>query len=257
MPAKRTPVMWAIFHSPPGTRRRVGSSTDSHTRIEAEDERLVLKRVQRRDRAAPPRTPARGASRRARGSRAAPRPTAGARTGRARRSGSLRASGTSTGRGRTNAYTGERSPSTSSGAAMSRDQQVLRHVRGQQVRLPELVERRQQRHAHQRQPGEPAGLLHRRHRVAPPAEHPHRAQVQRRGEQQQVERGEVHLLERGLWPSGGVFSTAPPPLAHGEDQEPDRDQRHGEDRQQVHEPVARMGGDQGRLKGQGFRIGVE
>ena len=35
MPANRTPTMWAIFHSSPGTRRRVGSSTETHTSSEA------------------------------------------------------------------------------------------------------------------------------------------------------------------------------------------------------------------------------
>ena len=38
--------MWAIFHSSPGTRRRVGSSTETQTQQRADDEGLVLERVQ-------------------------------------------------------------------------------------------------------------------------------------------------------------------------------------------------------------------
>ncbi len=35
MPANRVPTMWAIFHSSPGTRRRAGSSTETHTSSDA------------------------------------------------------------------------------------------------------------------------------------------------------------------------------------------------------------------------------
>ena len=156
IPANRVPTMCPIFQSgSPGTRRRAGSSTETHTSSDPAT-KLWCWTACSTDAAAPPRTRAPGASRRGPGSRARRRPRLLQepkilRRLRARERGDIergRMNGTSASAGRSRAA-----------APTGRDQEVLRHVGRQQVGVAERVEGESRATPDQRQAAEPRGLL--------------------------------------------------------------------------------------------------